>query len=77
MRATTTIERTLRAGPGQGRGTEGEYLWLVYGPGEPRVVRDDLEVTGIGWTYLYAEKKALISHHARVVFHSALPDFLK
>ncbi len=49
----------------------------AHGDTSVRVVRDDLEVTGIGWTYLYAEKKVLISHHARVVFHSALPDFLK
>jgi hypothetical protein len=42
-----------------------------------RLVRDDVEVSGVGWTYLYNEKKVLISSHAHVVFHSALPDMLK
>jgi hypothetical protein len=42
-----------------------------------RLIRDDVEVSGIGWTYSYDEKKVLISHHAHVVFHSALPDILK
>lgn len=42
-----------------------------------RLIRDDVEVTGEGWTYNYNEKKVLISRHAHVVFHSALPDMLK
>jgi hypothetical protein len=42
-----------------------------------RLIRDDVEVSGIGWTYDYNEKKVLISQHAHVVFHSALPDILK
>ena len=42
-----------------------------------RLVRDDIEVSGEGWTYLYNEKKVLISRHTHVVFHSALPDILK
>lgn len=42
-----------------------------------RLVRDDVEVTGEGWTYIYNEKKVLISRHAHVVFHSSLPDMLK
>ena len=42
-----------------------------------RLVRDDIEVTGVGWTYIYNEKKVLISRHAHIVFHSALPDLLK
>jgi hypothetical protein len=50
---------------------------VAHGDSTVRVVRDDLEVTGEGWTYLYNEKKVLISRHARVVFHTALPDFLK
>jgi metallophosphoesterase (TIGR03767 family) len=40
--APTTLERTLQPGPARGRGREGEYRRLVYGPGEPRFVRDDL-----------------------------------
>lgn len=42
-----------------------------------RVVRDDVDVRGEGWTYSYNEKKVLIYRHAHVVFHSALPDILK
>jgi hypothetical protein len=42
-----------------------------------RLIRDDVEVSGYGWTYNYNEKKVLISRHAHVVFHSALPDILK
>jgi hypothetical protein len=42
-----------------------------------RLVRDDVEVTGEKWSYVYSEKKVLISKHAHVVFHSALPDILK
>lgn len=40
--ATSTLQRTLQPGPARCRGSEGEYRSLVYGPGEPRVVRDDL-----------------------------------
>lgn len=42
-----------------------------------RLIRDDVDVTGEGWSYSYNEKKVLISRHAHVVFHSALPDILK
>jgi hypothetical protein len=42
-----------------------------------RLVRDDVDVTGVGWTYYYNEKKVLIAHNAHVVFHSGLPDILK
>lgn len=42
-----------------------------------RLIRDDVEVTGEGWTYSYEEKKVLILRHAHVVFHSSLPDMLK
>jgi hypothetical protein len=42
-----------------------------------RLVRDDVDVTGVGWTYYYSEKKALIYHSAHVVFHSGLPDILR
>jgi hypothetical protein len=49
----------------------------AHGDGPVRLVRDDLEVTGEQWTYLYVEKKVIISKRAHVVFHSALPDMLK
>ncbi len=50
---------------------------IARGDKSVRLVRDDVEVSGEGWTYLYNEKKVLISSHAHVVFHSALPDMLK
>jgi hypothetical protein len=50
---------------------------VAHGAKQVRLIRDDLEVTGEGWTYIYNEKKVLISKHAHVVFHSALPDMLK
>jgi hypothetical protein len=42
-----------------------------------RLIRDDIEVTGEGWTYSYKEKKVLIMRKAHVVFRAALPDILK
>jgi hypothetical protein len=42
-----------------------------------RLIRDDVDVTGVGWTYYYNEKKVLIAHSAHVVFHSGLPDILR
>jgi len=44
--APTTLQRTLQPGPARGRGLDGEYRRLVYGPGEPRLVRDDLAGDG-------------------------------
>ena len=38
----TTLERTLQAGAARSTGSEREYRRLVYGPGEPRLARDDL-----------------------------------
>lgn len=50
---------------------------IAHGDQSVRLIRDDVEVTGEGWTYNYNEKKVLISRHAHVVFHTALPDILK
>lgn len=50
---------------------------IARGAGPVRLVRDDVEVSGEGWTYIYSEKKVLISQHAHIVFHTALPDMLK
>ena len=50
---------------------------IARGDESVRLVRDDVEVTGVGWTYYYNEKKVLISANAHVVFHAALPDLLK
>ena len=40
--AQTTLQRTLQPGAARSSGPDGEYRRLVYGPGEPRLVRDDL-----------------------------------
>jgi hypothetical protein len=50
---------------------------IARGDQSVRLVRDDVDVTGVGWTYYYNEKKVLISHNAHVVFHSGLPDILR
>jgi hypothetical protein len=50
---------------------------IAKGDSTVRLIRDDVDATGEGWTYTYNEKKVLISRHAHVVFHSALPDILK
>ncbi len=50
---------------------------IARGDKSVRLVRDDTEVTGEGWTYFYNEKKVLIARNARVVFHAAMPDILK
>ena len=42
-----------------------------------RLVRDDVDVRGEGWSYNYNEKKVLIYRRTHVVFRSALPDMLK
>jgi hypothetical protein len=49
----------------------------VQGDKAVRLVRDDVDVRGEGWSYNYNEKKVLIYRHTHVVFHSALPDMLK
>lgn len=50
---------------------------IARGPGDVRVIRDDLDVTGKGWTYFYDQKKVLITHNAHVVFHAQMPDILR
>jgi len=49
----------------------------AHGDHAVRVIRDDMDVTGVGWSYDYNAKKVLIFHHVHVVSHSALPDILK
>ncbi len=50
---------------------------LAQGEEGVRVVRDDIEVTGEGWSYDYNQKTVLISRRAHVVFNAVLPDVLK
>ncbi len=42
-----------------------------------RVIRDDVEVTGVGWTYDHATKKVSLQHNVRVTFTAQLNDILK
>jgi len=50
---------------------------IARGDQSVRLTRDDVLVTGLGWTYYYNEKKVLIARNAHVVFHAGLPDILK
>lgn len=50
---------------------------IARGDRSVRLVRDDVDVTGDGWTYYYNEKKVLIARNAHVVFHAGLPDILR
>lgn len=52
----------------------------VTGPSAVRLIHDDIEVTGRGWTYDWTDptkKKVTISHDARVTFRTQLNDILK
>jgi len=42
-----------------------------------RVIRDDFEVTGVGWTYDHAQKKVSLQSNVRVTFRMPLNDILK
>lgn len=47
------------------------------GDGAVRLIRDDAEVTGEGWTYEHAAKKVSLHRNVRVVFTAPLNEFLK
>jgi hypothetical protein len=49
----------------------------IHGDGTVRVIRDDLEITGTGWSYDHHQKKVSITANARIAFHAQLPDMLK
>jgi hypothetical protein len=49
----------------------------VHGDGTVRVIRDDFEITGTGWSYDHHQKKVSITANARIAFHAQLPDMLK
>ena len=42
-----------------------------------RLIHDDIEVTGEGWTYDHEAKKVSLDRHVRVVFSAQLNDILK
>ena len=42
-----------------------------------RFIRDDIEVTGVGWTYDHAARKVTLQQNVRVTFRAQLNDILK
>ena len=42
-----------------------------------RLIRDDVEVKGVGWTYDHATKKVSLQQDVRVTFRTQLNDILK
>lgn len=42
-----------------------------------RFIRDDIEVTGVGWTYDHTAKKVSLRQNVRVTFTAQLNDILK
>lgn len=42
-----------------------------------RLIRDDIEVTGVGWNYEHDAKKISLARNVRVVFRAQLNDILK
>ena len=50
---------------------------LARGETGVRVVRDDLEASGIHWTYDHAQKKVSLRGQVRIVFNAEFKDILK
>jgi hypothetical protein len=50
---------------------------LARGDGAVRLIRDDVEVTGVGWSYDHAGKKVSLRQNVRVTFRAQLNDILK
>ena len=42
-----------------------------------RLIRDDVEVTGVGWSYDHTGKKVSLQQNVRVTFRAQLNDILK
>ncbi|KXU34910.1 hypothetical protein AXK12_06665 [Cephaloticoccus capnophilus] len=49
----------------------------ISGEGPVRIIRDDVEITGIGWRYEHAARKVSIAKNTRIRFQSSLPDLLR
>jgi lipopolysaccharide export system protein LptC len=47
------------------------------GEKDVRLIRDDVEVTGTGWTYDHVTKKVSLQKNVRVTFRAQLNDILK
>ena len=50
---------------------------LARGDKAVRLIRDDVEVTGTGWSYDHAAKKVSLQQNVRVTFRAQLNDILK
>jgi hypothetical protein len=50
---------------------------LARGDKSVRFIRDDIEVTGVGWTYDHTAKKVSLQQNVRVTFRAQLNDILK
>ncbi len=50
---------------------------LATGDSTVRLIRDDVEVTGRGWSYDDKAKRVSIEHDVRVTFHAKINDILK
>ena len=50
---------------------------LARGERAVRLIRDDIEVTGVGWHYDHATKKVSLQQNVRVTFRAQLNDILK
>lgn len=65
---TVILSPVATASPDSGR---------VSGADTVRMIRDDLEITGTGWSYDHRQKKVSITRNARIVYRVQLPDLLK
>jgi hypothetical protein len=50
---------------------------LARGDAGVRVIRDDLEASGIHWIYDHAQKKVSLRGQVRIVFNAGFKDLLK
>lgn len=50
---------------------------VIHGDSTVRFIRDDLEISGTGWTYDHRQKKVSITRNSRVAFRAQMPDILK
>lgn len=51
--------------------------YRAMGDSSVRLIHDDVEVSGVGWTYDHKTKKVFLAHDARVTLHVHLNDILK
>jgi len=73
---TNTVDTTLLAPTATIRIPDPQHV-VVEGKGPVRVVRSDLDASGVDWTYVHAEKKVFMRKNVHVVFRSEMTDLLK